>query len=147
VTDNSRYRKEYKIIPISKNFKTSFGISNRKKPSIIYIRLNSWAKYLYDIKEYGICLKILNSTIRNKIKSEIRDSMAFDPMFFYTPNIKKVLYKNQSKFHTCFEITIKQSEPIISNIEILTNKVENMINNIIGEIENDNNFVFSLKNN
>lgn len=140
-----RLRKEYKITPESKNFKTLFGITNRKKPSVIYIKLNTWANYSGDLKEYDNCISFLNSKIKNKIKNELRDSKIFDTAFFYTPELKKTLYKGQSKFHACFEVTIKQKEPLITDNDIIFNKVELIINNLIKEIENDNYFCFGIK--
>lgn len=143
----ARLRKEFKITTISKNFKSIFGISNRKDPLIMYIKLNTWVNYSGDLNYYNENINKLNSRVKLKIKDELNKSGIFDTTFFYTPELKKILYKGQSTFHACFEITIKQKKPIETDIAVINNKIESMINNLINTIENNHNFNFMIKKN
>ena len=142
--NNERSGKEYTIIPQSTNFKTTFGFINRKEPLVLYIKLNTWMSYSGDIKNYNENVDKLNSTIKLKIKEELSKSDIFQNVFFYTPELKKTLYNEGTKSHARFEITIKQKTPIITDINIIGNKVESFINNLIMLIEKENNFSVSL---
>lgn len=142
--NNERTGKEYKITPESKNFKASFGLINRKEPIVLYIKMNTWVNYSGNIKNYNENIDKLNSLIKFKIKEELIASSIFENIFFYTPELKKTLYNEGTKSHARFEITIKQKTPIITDINIINNKIQHLINNIISLIEKENNFMFSL---
>lgn len=139
-----RKGKEYSIITESSNFKSIFGFINRKEPIVIYIKLDTWVNYSGNIKNYNENIDKLNSLIKFKIKEELIASSIFENIFFYTPELKKTLYNEGTKSHARFEITIKQKTPIITDINIINNKIQHLINNIISLIEKENNFMFSL---
>lgn len=145
VENNARLRKEFKLIPTSKNFKVTFGTTNRISPSVIYIKLNTWIKYTGEIKDYNDNINILNSDIRIAIKNEIRNINYFTDMFFYTPEIKKIITKKTNSSHACFEITLKQKEPLIYNIKSLNNCLFELTDKLICIIENNPNFQFNIK--
>lgn len=144
VENNTRLRKEYKIQTSSNNFKCVYGTINRLNPSVIYIKLNTWVKFISDIKEYGENVNKLNMSVKTNIRQEIKKAENFTDLFFYTPNIKKVMTDKNNFFHACFEITLKQKEPIIYEISVLNDKIKTLTDNIIKIIENDINFEFNI---
>lgn len=144
---NGRLRKEYKVSPQSNNFKATFGIVNRKVPSVMYIKLNTWVDYKEEVKYYGENMDLLNSKIKSKIKEELRMSGIFDPMFFYTPEVKKTLNKNSNPFHACFEFTIKKKENLMLDTDEIINRITILINNVIELIESSEIFEFGIKKN
>lgn len=144
---NERLRKEYKITPSSNNFKAAFGIINRKAPSVMYIKLNTWVNYKDDIKDYDENVGILNTKVKAKIKNELRDSELFNTMFFYTPEMKKTLTKTNAPFHACFELTIRKKLASTDNVDLIVKEAETLINNIIETIEDNEIFEFNLKKN
>lgn len=143
--NNIRLKKEYKLSPLSKNFKVVFGTVNRISPSVIYLKLSTWVKYNGEIKEYNKDISYLNSNIKISVRNEIRNAQNFTDMFFYSPNIKKILANNDNCFHACFEITIKQREPILHEISLLNNKLKIFSDNLISIIEKNHRFEFSIK--
>jgi hypothetical protein len=143
--NNVRLRKEYKISNKSQNFKTTFGTTNRVLPSVIYLKMDTWVKYTGDIKDYNEKINSLNSNIRFNIKNEIRNAVNFTDIYFYTPNIKKVMLNVKNPFHACFEITLKQKEPIIYEISLLEDKLKIFSDNIINIIERTPHFEFNIK--
>lgn len=142
---NSRLRKEFKIIPESKNFKIAYGTINRLNPIVIYVKVNTWAKYKGDIKYYNDNIDKLNSIVKNTFKRELNNSKTFDTKYFYTPDIKKVLTNSENYFHICFEFTIKQKNVIINDIKQLSDEIKNISNHMISSIENNSNFEFKEK--
>lgn len=140
-----RLKKEHKLTTLSNNFKSVFGTVNRISPSVIYLKINTWIKYNGDIKEYSKNIGNLNSKVKNAIKCEINNAQNFTNIFFYTPNIKKTISNNDNYFHACFEITIKQKEPILYEISLLNDKLTIFSNNLINIIEKSNDFEFSIK--
>lgn len=142
--NNGRLRKEYKITPESNNMKVTFGVVNRKMPSVMYLKLNTWITYYDGIKDYPEYISLLNSKIKAKIKEELRNSGIFDAAFFYTPQIKNTLINNKP-FHACFEFTIKKKDSIIVDIPTILDKIIIIVNSIISSIENNEAFEFNLK--
>lgn len=145
VDNNIRLCKEYKLKTKSENFKCIFGTTNRINPAVVYIKINTWAKYVGDIKNYNNNVNNLNSVVRNKVKQELNAIDNFTSSFFYTPNIKKILSNKENSFHVCFEITLKQRDPILHKINLLNDKIEIITNLLIDSIEENYNFEFSKK--
>ncbi len=144
MVDNIRLRKECKIITNSDNFKAVFGTTNRITPSVIYLKINTWVKYNGEVKNYNSDVDKLNSTIKMLIKREIREQNTFSSVFFYTPNIKKSIANTDNLFHVCFEITLKQNNPMIYDIKLLSDKIELLTNKLIQKIESSTTFEFTL---
>lgn len=135
---NSRLGKEYKISHNDDNFKIVFGTVNRLNPTVIYLKINFWAKHNGDYKEYSQNINSLNSSIKNRVKVEIRNSKNFKDIFFYTPNIKKVISNNkENSFHVSLEVTLKQKEPILLDIKLLNEKLDSLSKNIIDSIKSN----------
>lgn len=142
--NNGRLRKEYKIASKSNNIKVTFGIVNRKMPSTMYLKLNTWVTYYEEIKYYPEYITLLNNRVKAKIKEELRDSGIFHAAFFYTPQIKNNL-TNANPFHACFEFTIKKKDSIIVNTQTILDKISIIVNNIIESLESNEAFEFNIK--
>jgi hypothetical protein len=136
--DNSRLGKEYKISHNDDNFKIIFGTVNRLNPIVVYLKINFWVKHNGEHKEYSQNINSLNSSIKNKIRTEIRNSKNFKDTFFYTPNIKKVISNNkENPFHISLEITLKQKDPALLDIKLLNEKLESLSKNIIDSVKSN----------
>lgn len=140
-----RKGKEYSIITESSNFKSIFGFINRKEPIVIYIKLDTWVEYTGNLKNYNDNITLMNTKIKFCIKEHLNKCDMFENIFFYTPELKKTLYTDGVKCHARFEITIKQKLPIINDINIITNKIQQLANNVIKVIEKEPNLKFTLK--
>lgn len=141
---NGKTRKEFKIDTEGENFKISCGTLDKTNPSVIYLKFDTWANYSGDSKTYKENIDILNSNVRNKLKSQLRGNKMFDVSFLYTPVMKKSFFSNKPKFHACFEFTLKQKQPINTNIEEIKNEIQTLSSTIIKDIERSAYFSFSL---
>lgn len=139
-----RIRKEIQINSNSNNFKIILGIANKKEPLVLYIKINSWANYLGDYKNYNEYIDKLNSNVKFLIKNELRKHEMFDNVFFYIPELKKTLNKNNTNMHCCFDLTIKQKQPIETDINKIKDSITYLSNKIVESIENNHIFSFSL---
>lgn len=139
-----RIRKEIRINSNSNNFKIILGIANKKEPLVLYIKINSWANYLGDYKNYNEYINKLNSNVKFLIKNELRNNQMFDNVFFYIPELKKTLNKNNTNMHCCFDLTIKQKQPIETDINKIKDSITYLSNKIVDSIENNHIFSFSL---
>lgn len=145
VENNSRLKKEYQLPIKSDNFKASFGTVNRIYPSVIYVKINCWVKYEMDVKKYNEDINDLNNSIKQTIKKQINIAQNFTDSFFYTPSIKKLLVNNNSSFHACFEITLKQKEPMLYDISLLNDKLIIFVDNFTDLLEKNHRFIFKVK--
>ena len=139
-----RIRKEIRINSNSNNFKIILGIANKNEPLVLYIKINSWGNYLGDYKIYNEYINKLNSNVKLLIKNELRNNQMFDNVFFYIPELKKTLNKNNTNMHCCFDLTIKQKQPIETDINKIKDSITYLSNKIVESIENNHIFSFSL---
>lgn len=139
-----RIRKEIRINSNSNNFKIILGIANKNEPLVLYIKINSWGNYLGDYKNYNEYINKLNSNVKLLIKNELRNNQMFDNVFFYIPELKKTLNKNNTNMHCCFDLTIKQKQPIETDINKIKDSITYLSNKIVESIENNHIFSFSL---
>ena len=139
-----RIRKEIRINSNSNNFKIILGIANKNEPLVLYIKINSWGNYLGDYKIYNEYINKLNSNVKFLIKNELRNNQMFDNVFFYIPELKKTLNKNNTNMHCCFDLTIKQKQPIETDINKIKDSITYLSNKIVDSIENNHIFSFSL---
>ena len=139
-----RIRKEIQINSNSNNFKIILGIANKNEPLVLYIKINSWGNYLGDYKNYNEYINKLNSNVKLLIKNELRNNQMFDNVFFYIPELKKTLNKNNTNMHCCFDLTIKQKQPIETDINKIKDSITYLSNKIVESIENNHIFSFSL---
>lgn len=139
-----RIRKEIRINSNSNNFKIILGIANKNEPLVLYIKINSWGNYLGDYKNYNEYINKLNSNVKFLIKNELRNNQMFDNVFFYIPELKKTLNKNNTNMHCCFDLTIKQKQPIETDINKIKDSITYLSNKIVDSIENNHIFSFSL---
>ena len=139
-----RIRKEIRINSNSNNFKIILGIANKNEPLVLYIKINSWGNYLGDYKNYNEYINKLNSNVKFLIKNELRNNQMFDNVFFYIPELKKTLNKNNTNMHCCFDLTIKQKQPIETDINKIKDSITYLSNKIVESIENNHIFSFSL---
>lgn len=139
-----RIRKEIRINSNSNNFKIILGIANKNEPLVLYIKINSWGNYLGDYKNYNEYINKLNSNVKLLIKNELRNNQMFDNVFFYIPELKKTLNKNNTNMHCCFDLTIKQKQPIETDINKIKDSITYLSNKIVDSIENNHIFSFSL---
>ena len=139
-----RIRKEIRINSNSNNFKIILGIANKNEPLVLYIKINSWGNYLGDYKIYNEYINKLNSNVKFLIKNELRNNQMFDNVFFYIPELKKTLNKNNTNMHCCFDLTIKQKQPIETDINKIKDSITYLSNKIVESIENNHIFSFSL---
>ena len=139
-----RIRKEIRINSNSNNFKIILGIANKNEPLVLYIKINSWGNYLGDYKIYNEYINKLNSNVKFLIKNELRNNQMFDNVFFYIPELKKTLNKNNTNMHCCFDLTIKQKQPIETDISKIKDSITYLSNKIVDSIENNHIFSFSL---
>ena len=72
IENNVRLRKEYKLKTTQSNFKIIFGTTNRINPSVIYIKLNTWVKYVGIIKDYNDNINYLNTSTKLAIKKQLK---------------------------------------------------------------------------
>ena len=140
-----RLSKEYKLTTISKNFKSSFGTTNRIEPKVLYIKLFAWAKHTANMEDYALDVEQLIKKIKLKFKEYAIENDIFDSQIYFNINMKKLIVKENETFHASFEFTIKQKDPINSNIIELRREIENITNNTITQIERSSNFEFSIK--
>lgn len=139
-----RIRKEIRINSNSNNFKIILGIANKNEPLVLYIKINSWGNYLGDYKNYNEYINKLNSNVKLLIKNELRNNQMFDNVFFYIPELKKTLNKNNTNMYCCFDLTIKQKQPIETDINKIKDSITYLSNKIVDSIENNHIFSFSL---
>ena len=139
-----RIRKEIRINSNSNNFKIILGIANKNEPLVLYIKINSWGNYLGDYKNYNEYINKLNSNVKFLIKNELRNNQMFDNVFFYIPELKKTLNKNNTNMYCCFDLTIKQKQPIETDINKIKDSITYLSNKIVESIENNHIFSFSL---
>ena len=139
-----RIRKEIQINSNSNNFKIILGIANKNEPLVLYIKINSWGNYLGDYKNYNEYINKLNSNVKLLIKNELRNNQMFDNVFFYIPELKKTLNKNNTNMYCCFDLTIKQKQPIETDINKIKDSITYLSNKIVESIENNHIFSFSL---
>ena len=139
-----RIRKEIRINSNSNNFKIILGIANKNEPLVLYIKINSWGNYLGDYKIYNEYINKLNSNVKFLIKNELRNNQMFDNVFFYIPELKKTLNKNNTNMYCCFDLTIKQKQPIETDINKIKDSITYLSNKIVDSIENNHIFSFSL---
>lgn len=139
-----RIRKEIRINSNSNNFKIILGIANKNEPLVLYIKINSWGNYLGDYKNYNEYINKLNSNVKFLIKNELRNNQMFDNVFFYIPELKKTLNKNNTNMYCCFDLTIKQKQPIETDINKIKDSITYLSNKIVDSIENNHIFSFSL---
>ena len=139
-----RIRKEIRINSNSNNFKIILGIANKNEPLVLYIKINSWGNYLGDYKNYNEYINKLNSNVKLLIKNELRNNQMFDNVFFYIPELKKTLNKNNTNMYCCFDLTIKQKQPIETDINKIKDSITYLSNKIVESIENNHIFSFSL---
>ena len=135
-----RIRKEIRINSNSNNFKIILGIANKNEPLVLYIKINSWGNYLGDYKNYNEYINKLNSNVKFLIKNELRNNQMFDNVFFYIPELKKTLNKNNTNMHCCFDLTIKQKQPIETDINKIKDSITYLSNKIVESIENNHIF-------
>lgn len=144
MTENGvRLKKEYKLIPESDNFKVVFGTTNRITPKVIYIKINSWCKFNGDLDEYSKSMNDLSSKSKQIVKTQISNTKIFDNKFFYSTELKKILFNTNKPFHACFEITLRQNEPILKDVNLLNKEIENIVNGLIESLDKNNGFEFS----
>ena len=135
-----RIRKEIRINSNSNNFKIILGIANKNEPLVLYIKINSWGNYLGDYKNYNEYINKLNSNVKFLIKNELRNNQMFDNVFFYIPELKKTLNKNNTNMYCCFDLTIKQKQPIETDINKIKDSITYLSNKIVESIENNHIF-------
>jgi len=145
IENNVRLRKEYKLKTTQSNFKIIFGTTNRINPSVIYIKLNTWVKYVGIIKDYNDNINYLNTSTKLAIKKQLKHLGIFDNSFFYTPDLKKIMFNTENSFHGCFEFTIKQKGQSPTDIILLTKEIESICEQTIKAIEKNNMFEFNPK--
>jgi hypothetical protein len=143
--NNVRLRKEYKLKTEKSNFKVIFGTTNRINPSVIYVKINTWVKYTGIIKDYNENINALNSSTKISIKQQLKHVGIFENAFFYTPEIKKVMFNNNNSFHACFEFTIKQKGELQMNILLLSKEIGVICEKVGKTMEKSNVFEFSSK--
>lgn len=143
MVNNGKLRKKFKLENDHTKFKASAGVSDKENPGIIYLKLDTWATYTGEGKSYKENIEILNSNIRNKIKTELRRNKTFDSSFIYTPEIKRSFFIKKSNFHASFEFTLKQRLPINTNYNELKKEIESLCEYIIKNIENSVYFKFA----
>lgn len=139
-----RNLKEIKLEPTSKNFKATYGTVNRLEPSVIYVKLFCWAQHTDDIHEYKTNVIELNKNVKTKVRKLLRDTGVLNDLPFFNLNMKKVLFKENDSFHTSFEFTIRQKEPMYYDITEIKDIVENFVNKMIEYLELQNNFEFTV---
>ena len=97
-----------------------------------------------DYKNYNEYIDKLNSNVKLLIKNELRKHEMFDNVFFYIPELKKTLNKSNTNMHCCFDLTIKQKQPIETDISKIKDSITYLSNKIVDSIENNHIFSFSL---
>ncbi len=139
-----RNAREIKLELESPNFKGSYGTMNKLEPSVIYIKLFTWLKHNDDIYNYPENIETLKKKIKLKFKQYLSDSNLFTSKVFYNFDSKGVLVKANEHFHGSFEFTIKQTEPILEDIETIQCVIESICNKLINSMENSSIFEFQF---
>lgn len=140
--NNRRLTKELKLNINNNNFKCILGTSNRLNPSVLYIKINAWCLYDSDIKNFKEDMIKLNSMVKNKFKEKLISSGLFKIDFIYTPEIKKTINTNKDTFYSKFEFTVKQREPITSDLKLIKFEIEKLIDIFLKDVEKNNFITF-----
>jgi len=132
---SKRNAREIKLDLESDNFKGSFGTLTKNEPNVVYIKLLTWMKHTDAIYEYPEHIEHLKKKIKIKFGEYADGSRLFASKIFYNLESKTVLVTADDCFHGSFEFTIKQNEPIESDLDVLKPVIEKLCNKIINAME------------
>jgi len=130
----------------SENFKCLLGTMNRETPTVLYLKLSSWAEHNSDIHEYKRNITLLDKKIKHKIKDIVNRTNLFDPNIIFLPSHKNNLTKKDDVFHILYEVTLKQTcVDGLKCVDEICNYMNSDINSIVEILERSSNFEFQKR--